>query len=603
ATFQKQKWNGTHWLDVIGETDTKTTLVTVTAPTNPTNPTDPTNANTDSNKVGVSQNSVTMGEAITLTAEGDRQSVEGAVAGDERYVPVSWISTEIGKVGTFIKNNNGSYTAIYRPAVAGSYTVTAIFQKQTWNGTAWVSGTSDRKTTMVRVTASTDSTNPTNPASPTSPTNSTNTTEATTENGTANETGVVVLVNGKVEMAGIAKETEIKGQSATMIIVDQKKLEEKLTAEGFGAVVTVPAKTNSDLVVAQLNGQSIQEMEDLQATLVVKTERAIYTIPSVQINMKELSKQFGTNVSPQDIKVELQFGSTTADMAKIVEQAGKAGSFAAVLPAMDFMVNVTYGDKIVEISNFSVYIERAIAIPNGVDPNKITTGVVVDPDGTSRHVPTKISIIDGVYYAVINSLTNSTYSVVWHPLEFSDVEKHWAKDAVNDMGSRMVVEGVGNGNYNPNRDITRAEFVAIMVRGLGLKLSHELASFSDVKQTDWYNSQISTATAYGLIDGMGDGTFRPNEKITREQAMVIVTNAMKITGLKDKFSVQSAESVLRPYADAYTSSEWAQNSIAENIQAGIIMGRSGTQLAPKKHITRAEVAAVIQRLLRKSDLI
>jgi hypothetical protein len=168
-------------------------------------------------------------------------------------------------------------------------------------------------------------------------------------------------------------------------------------------------------------------------------------------------------------------------------------------------------------------------IPDAFDPNKITTGVVVDPDGIVRHVPTKVVPLDVKYYAVINSLTNSTYSVVWQPLEFSDVANHWAKDAIIDMGSRMVIDGTGNGMFSPGRDITRAEFAAIIVHGLGLKLENGASDFFDVKVADWYNSVINTAYSYQLISGFEDGTFRLNDKITREQAMVIIGKAMTIT--------------------------------------------------------------------------
>jgi hypothetical protein len=218
-------------------------------------------------------------------------------------------------------------------------------------------------------------------------------------------------------------------------------------------------------------------------------------------------------------------------------------------------------------------------------------------------VPTKIVVIDGKYYAKVNSLTNSTYSIVWHPLEFSDVAKHWAKDAVNDMGSRMVIDGTGNGLFGPNRNITRAEFAAIVVRGLGLKLEEGTASFSDVNATDWYASAVSTAYAYGLIDGYQDGTFRPTEKITREQAMTILSKAMEVTGLKAKLASQSADATLRSFDDAASVSAWAQSGVADSVQAGIVSGRNADTLAPKDFITRAEVAATIQRLLQKSGLI
>ncbi|WP_237099943.1 S-layer homology domain-containing protein [Paenibacillus azoreducens] len=98
-------------------------------------------------------------------------------------------------------------------------------------------------------------------------------------------------------------------------------------------------------------------------------------------------------------------------------------------------------------------------------------------------------------------------------------------------------------------------------------------------------------------------TFRPNDRITREQAMVIIAKAMKITELKAKLPAQATEAMIRPYTDKADASEWAQNSIADGIQAGIVSGRSNSLLSPKAYITRAEVAAIIQRLLQKCDFI
>lgn len=110
----------------------------------------------------------------------------------------------------------------------------------------------------------------------------------------------------------------------------------------------------------------------------------------------------------------------------------------------------------------------------------LSTGIVVEPDGSIHHVPTEVAIIDGKYYAKINSLTNSVYTVIYNPDVFSDVKNHWAKDFINNMGSRLVVNGVGNNNYDPDRNITRAEFAAIMVKVLGLEPRSEKNGFSNV---------------------------------------------------------------------------------------------------------------------------
>jgi len=415
--------------------------------------------------------------------------------------------------------------------------------------------------------------------------------------------GVDILVNGKVENAGTAATSKRNDQSVTTILVDQKKLEDKLAAEGQGAVVTIPVNTKSDVVIGELNGQMVKSMENKQAIVAIKTSEATYTIPAQQIQIGDIADKLGKSIALQDIKVQIEIAAPTADTSKIVENAAVKGTFTIMVPPLDFTIRAIYGNTSVEVSKFNAYVERTIAIPAGVDPNKITTGVVVDPDGTVRHVPTKITVIDGQYYAQINSLTNSTYSVVWHPLEFLDVANHWAKAAVNDMGSRMVIDGTGGNLFSPDRDITRAEFAAIVVRGLGLKLEKGPTAFSDVTTSDWFSSAINTAYAYQLIGGFEDGTFRPNDKITREQAMTILARAMTITGLKAKLSAQSEETTLRPYEDATNVSGWALSSVADSVQAGLVSGRSAAKLAPKAHITRAEVATTIQRLLQTSDLI
>lgn len=419
----------------------------------------------------------------------------------------------------------------------------------------------------------------------------------------APNSGADILVNGKVEKAGTATTGKRNDQAVTTVAVDQKKLEDKLAAEGQGAVVTIPVNTKSDVVIGELNGLMIKNMEDKQAVLKLQTERAAYTLPAQQINIGAISEQVGKTVALQDIKLQIEIAAPSADTVKVVENAAVKGTFSLSVPPLNFKVQAVYGGKTIEISKFNVYVERMIAIPDGVDPNKITTGVVVDPNGTVRHVPTRVTQIDGKYYAVINSLTNSTYSVVWHPLEFSDVMNHWSKNAVNDMGSRMVIEGTGEGKFSPDRDITRAEFAAIMVRGLGLKPEAKASPFPDVNAADWYSSAVQTAYAYQLINGFEDGSFRPNDLITREQAMVIVAKAMKITQLKDKFAGKPVDASLRPYTDSLEVSGWAKDSTAVSLEAGIVMGRSSTMLAPKAHITRAEVAAMVQRLLKKSNLI
>ena len=363
-------------------------------------------------------------------------------------------------------------------------------------------------------------------------------------------------------------------------------------------MVTIPVHTEADVVIGEVNGRMVKSMEDKTAVLEIKTETASYSLPARQLNIEAMTAQLGEGVELKDIKVRIGIAKSPAETVQVVESSAQKGAFTIAAPPMDFTITYSGGGKTIEINSFNAYVERAIAIPDGVDPGEITTGIVVEPDGSVRHVPTRISLIDDTYYAVINSLTNSTYSVVWHPLEFKDAASHWAKEAINDMGSRMVVTGTDNDLYEPDRDITRAEFATVMVRALGLKPGTGSNSFSDVSTSQWYCEYIQTASQYGIVSGYGDGRFGPMDKITREQAMVMISRAMKITGLKAGLAEGDVDTLLAGFGDSEQAAAYAKESIAACIKTGIVSGKSGKMLAPKD-----EVAVIVRRLLQKSDLI
>ncbi len=422
--------------------------------------------------------------------------------------------------------------------------------------------------------------------------------------GSSSTNSAAVIVNGVSKTAGTAQTTtNSSGQSVTTVTVDSNKLENILASESTGATVTIPITGNSNVAVGTLTGTMVKSMENKDATLVVQTSSGTYTLPASEINIDAVSQQLGANVSLSDIKVTVSISEPSASMTRVAENAAQAGGFTIMIPAVDYTITCTHGSQTVNVSRFNAYVERTIAIPDGIDPTKITTGVVVDPDGTVHHVPTRIAVISGKYYAVINSLTNSTYSVVWNPIEFSDVANHWAKDAINNMGSKMVVAGVGNNHYAPNRNMTRAEFATIMVRALGLEPGTGASGFGDVASTDWCSGYIKTAASYGIVGGYDNGNFGPKDTITREQAMTMIARAMRITGLDNGLTDSEVSALLGAYKDVASASNYAKASIAVCLKTGITSGTGNATISPKAAISRAEVAVMVQRLLQKSGLI
>lgn len=415
--------------------------------------------------------------------------------------------------------------------------------------------------------------------------------------------GSEIVVNGKAQQAGKLTTRTVNNRVVSTVVVDSRAIEDLLASEGQNVIITIPVKAGSDAAIGQLNGSIVPHLVQKQAVIELQTEQASYKLPVSHLDFSSLAAALRADVPLDEIQLQIEISNPDADMTAVVRNAAEDGEFEIVVPPLHFTVRAVHGDQTVEASKFGAFVERLIEIPDGVDPDRVTTAVVVDPDGSVRHVPTRIVEVDGRYYAQIQSMTNSVYTLIWNPITFSDMAGHWAEAAVNDMGSRKVVNGTGQGRFSPDQAITRAEFAAIVVRGLGLKLAEGSSSFSDVAGDAWYSDAVHTAYSSGLISGYQDGTFRPDSLITREEAMTIIARAMKLTELKSELAPASADEVLRTFTDASEVSNWAVSGVADCIQSGIVSGRSVSLLAPGAQMTRAELATIVERLLRVSGLI
>lgn len=423
------------------------------------------------------------------------------------------------------------------------------------------------------------------------------------------ERGVIIILaatrhgikRAEYKTASLVTTTTSKEGEKTIVTntVDENRLEEKLNTEGEKAVLTIPVNTKADVVVGELNGQMIKNMERKQAVVEIKNEVASYTLPARQIKIDAVSEQIGSNVRLKDIKVKIGISKSSGETAKIMENSAKSGEYLIVAPPVDFTITCTYEDKTVEVSKFNNYVERAIAIPDGVDPTKITTGVVLNSNGTVSHIPTKKVVIDGKYYTKISSLTNSAFSLIYYPKAFRDVEKHWAKSFVNEMGSRLIFNGIDKNNFAPDREITRAELVVIVVKALGLVESGAANKSSE----DWFYGSLRAAYEYDIINGYGDGTFMPNKAITREEAMEIIARAMRVAGIDIDISESDANAQLDKYKDKDGFRGLAAKKYAAAcVKYGIVAGSNGL-VKPKDKISRAETATIVMKMLQKANLI
>lgn len=364
--------------------------------------------------------------------------------------------------------------------------------------------------------------------------------------------------------------------------------------------VVIPVTNNSDKVVGELKASTLKAMADMDTVLEIKTENASYSLPANDINIDEVVKKLGGNPELKDISVKVTVTKASDDTSEKLKEAAANKGFEVKGKPVEFEISFTNAGRKVTVSSFNNYVARTVAIPEGMDHKKITTGVVYNPDGSFTHVPTAVNVIDNIYYAQINSLTNSTYALIYNPLTFKDVEKHWSKDYVNDAGSRLIVSGTGNGNFTPDRAVTRAEFAVMIVKALGLKGSEFADNFSDVGKDNPYYSYICTAYQYGIITGYNNGKFGPNDLITREQSMTMISKAMKIAGMDT--TLTNVDNLNKNFSDSADISKWAKDGAAICVNSGLFVGNKG-MLNPKNNVTRAESATVIIKLLKNAHLI
>ncbi|RXZ82094.1 6-bladed beta-propeller [Paenibacillaceae bacterium] len=420
-------------------------------------------------------------------------------------------------------------------------------------------------------------------------------------------TGVDVRIDGKkaaAEIVSVTRSTQDR-RGELVIVLNQGKLAEQLASVEPGAVITMQVNSQADAeVYLELSGTQLEYLSAQQIVLELQSSKGIYRVPVQAIDLQRMQDESGKPITMlQQLQVRLGIGDAEETLLNVAERAAEENGLTLIAKPVHFTLLAYLGDKQWELMN-DRFVQTMIKLPESILPAQVTTAIALDQDGAIRHVPTKVSTIDGNRYAVISSLTNDTYAVISHSRTFKDVQAQWAQSAVNEMGARFIVQGDSGGLFHPDHDITRAEFAAVLVNGLGLKRAGKsLSPYPDVQPSAWYSDVIQIAYEYSLISGFEDGTFRPEDKLTREQAMKVISNAMKLTKLKDKRAVQVVEQLLAPFNDANEAGEWARSSIADNLNAGIITGRDSHTLAPKAFITRAEVAVMVQRLLRASELI
>ncbi|MBE9011451.1 DUF1565 domain-containing protein [Pseudanabaenaceae cyanobacterium LEGE 13415] len=173
---------------------------------------------------------------------------------------------------------------------------------------------------------------------------------------------------------------------------------------------------------------------------------------------------------------------------------------------------------------------------------------------------------------------------------FSDIQGHWAQQYIQALASQAIITGFPDGTFKPNDPVTRAQFATIVAKAFNPAPRNAAVNFTDVRSNFWGFGAIQTASRAGFMAGFPGGAFRPDQRIPKVQALVALSNGLQY-GAGDT-------SLLSRFQDAASIPSWAASPIAAATQRQIVVNYPTVgQLNPNREATRAEVAAFIYQAL------
>lgn len=394
--------------------------------------------------------------------------------------------------------------------------------------------------------------------------------------------------------------SKVDGQTVTTVTFDQEVLHENLKQRREINTLLIRVTYSYGAVKLQLTEDMIKVLADREISLELKTGLGSYIMPASEINPDELFRQIGTDAA--GIKISLVIAGAAPDKADILQKAVRDKGLTQLGTPVEFKLEASGRDKTFEISGFDRYITRTVTLSGPVD---INTAVAVTPDagGGLQPVPTQFTEKDGKTIAIIKQKTNSVVTVTEHSKDFIDVSNDWARSDIKILAYKQVISGIDESIFAPENKITRAQFTALIVRALGLEPRVSGMPFRDVKKTDWYAGAVGAAVEAGIISGYSDGTFKPNDYVTREQVAVVLAKTLAVADIDAQLAAADRGLHLARFRDRAEISPWAEQFVAMAARYGIVSGDNNGNFAPGKVCTRAEAAVMIRKMMRQAGFI
>lgn len=300
--------------------------------------------------------------------------------------------------------------------------------------------------------------------------------------------------------------------------------------------------------------------------------------------------------------------ASTAPVIIIIDEASKEygerlksqleGSGSQTLGSLlDFSVTVAKDGTIQQHNHFTEYVEHELIIKTEQVPINQLAGLTYDPV-TKKFVPVPFKAVwkDGVLRVSLFKKGNSVYTVVRTGKgSYKDVKSEsMYLESIEALTARMVLKGYTDGTFKPEQSITRAEFAALLNRMLGiLPSTNTLASkFADIKKGAWYEKDIIAAVSSGLILGYSPTSFKPNQTITHQEMIAMLVRAY------DYVSTSPLTSTSVTIPEGLNLPEWFKPTYQQAVQQGILLSESDAfTFNPTQTANRQESAYLLNRLI------
>ncbi|WP_010247797.1 S-layer homology domain-containing protein [Acetivibrio cellulolyticus] len=317
----------------------------------------------------------------------------------------------------------------------------------------------------------------------------------------------------------------------------------------------------------------------------MNTAYALVSLPSNMLNTSALSSKVQGASSVAISVASDNYSDLAADIKeKIVDR-----------PMIELSLNIN--GVATEWNNLESPVKVSIPYkPTEAELKTIEHIVVLQIDSTGK----ALTVPSGKYNASTGMVTFTTthfgrFAVAYINRTFTDLKSFsWAKNQIEVLASKGIINGTSDTTFNPQAAITRADFMVLLVKALDLNATVD-SNFADIPSDAYYYKQIGIAKKLGITTGVGDNKYKPKEKITRQDMMLLISRALLVSG---KISSEGTADVIAKYTDKGQVASYAVTGVATLVKEGIVVG-SNNIINPKGNASRAELAAIVYKIYNK----